>query len=297
MLRALFSAVSGMSANQDAMDVIGNNIANANTVGFKDSRTDFASAFYQIDKAATTTTPVGQQVGLGVSVVSTPTIFTQGSFESTGVDTDLAINGSGMANSGGFFVVSNSTDSSVTDATTELTRAGDFTENNSGYLITQDGYYVMGHDAATGPFTTAEPLNALQAIQIPATITTGTPPVTEQVSTFTVGNDGTVTAIGQNGGTLVVGYIGLATYSNPEGLTNLGNNRYAYNAAAGASAAVNAAGQGSSGVIQQGSLELSNVDLADQFSNMIITQRGFDANSKTITASDEMLQTVISMIR
>lgn len=272
-----------MVANQSAMDVIGNNIANANTVGFKNSRTEFNDAVYQAGQAPYNS-PVGQQVGLGTSVVATPGMFTQGAFQKTGVATDLAINGSGISSGGGFFVVSNSADSSASGSVTALTRAGNFTGNSAGYLTTQDGYYVMG---SASPFSKQTTLNNLQAIQIPSTITsTG-----EAVSTFTVSPDGTVTAIGQNGGSQIAGYIGIASYENPQGLSNLGNNRYGYTPAAGSVTAVGAAGQGLAGAIQQDSLEQSNVNISSEFSNMIVTQRGFDANSKSISAANDMLKT------
>lgn len=292
MFRALYSAVSGLNANQTAMDVIGNNIANSNTTGFKSSTTSFADTFYQVDQAATTTEPVATQVGSGVEIVSTPTQFTQGAFQSTGVSTDLAINGSGLLNAGGFFVTCNTTDSSTAGATINMTRAGDFTLNSSGYLVTQDGAYVMGSSTAIA--STGTDLNALTAIQIPSTITaTG-----ELVSSFTVSSDGTITAIGSAGTSQVVGYLGLAVFSNPNGLTSSGNSSYSYNAAAGSSTGcVITPGTGTAGSIKQGSLELSNVDLAEEFSNMIITQRGFEANSKMITTANEMLQTVTNMIR
>ncbi|PAW77724.1 MAG: hypothetical protein B9S32_10640 [Verrucomicrobia bacterium Tous-C9LFEB] len=285
MSQALITAVSGMTSSQTAMDVIGNNIANSNTVGFKNSRTDFVDAVYQANKAAGGNGPTCQQVGLGDSVAATPLSFAQGTFESTGITTDLAINGSGISSGGGFFVVSKSTSSG---SSTELTRAGDFTLNSAGYLVTQDGYYVMG---SANPFTGLTTPGSLQAIQIPATIaSTG-----ENVSTFSVGTDGTVTAVGSSGGSQVVGYLGVASYVNPQGLASLGNNRYAYTAAAGDAASVGTAGEGAAGTITQGALEVSNVDLANEFTQMITTQRAFDANSKIITTANEMLQTAADL--
>lgn len=294
MIRSLYSAVSGMLNNQRAMDVIGNNIANANTVAFKVSRTDFADAFYQISRSATGSQPVGDQVGLGTSIVSTPSEFTQGAFQRTEVPTDLAINGDG------FFVVQNASGTS-----NALTRAGDFILDQGdatatppvlGYLKTQDGWSVMGN--ADGPPPTAIPaagqsITGMDKIYIPLNVAVG-----ELTSSFTIGSDGTVTAVGQLGTNLVVGYIGIANFPNPNGLIRTGSNRFEYNSSAGPSAtAVMTPGTGTTGTLQQGALELSKVDLAEQFSNMIITQRAFDANAKTITTSDEMLQTITSLKR
>jgi flagellar hook protein FlgE len=273
-----------MSTNQTAMDVIGNNIANANTIGYKNSRVDFNDAVYQAGMAPHNS-PNGQQVGTGASVAATPTMFTQGAFQSTGSATDLAINGGSISSGGGFFVISPNADSG---SGAQLTRAGNFSENSAGYLTTADGYYVMG---STSPFSKATTPTSLQGLQIPGTITsTG-----ETVSSFTVGTDGTVTAVGQNGGTQTVGYLGIAAYANPQGLTSLGNNRYAYAPAAGSADAVNSGGQGIAGTVQQGSLEESNVNLSSEFSNMITTERGFDANSKSITAANEMLKTDVTL--
>jgi flagellar hook protein FlgE len=274
------------------MDVIGNNIANANTTGFKSSTANFSDAFYQEYSSASSSVPVGTAVGLGVDVTSTTTNFTQGSFQSTGVQTDLSINGSGLVNGGGFFVICNTTDSSTSGSAVSFTRAGDFTLDSSGYLVTQDGSYVMG--SATAIASTGTDLNTLTAIQIPSTITsTG-----ELVSSFNVASDGTVTAVGESGTTEVVAYLGVAVFSNPNALTNLGNNLYSYNAGAGTSTGcVITPGTGAAGSIKQGSLELSNVDLSTEFANMIVTQRAFEANSKTISASSDMMQTVTNMIR
>lgn len=294
MIRSLYSAVSGMLNNQRAMDVIGNNIANANTVAFKDSRTDFADAFYQVSRSATANQPVNNQVGLGSIIVSTPSQFTQGAFQRTDVPTDIAINGDG------FFVVQNATATS-----NALTRAGDFILDQGdatatppvlGYLRTQDGWYVMGN--ADGPPPTAIPaagqaIAGMDKIYIPVEVAAG-----ELTSSFNIDSDGTVTAVGQLGTTLVVGYVGIASFPNPNGLIRTGSNRFEYNSSAGDSAtAVKTPGNGTAGTLQQGALELSNVDLAEQFSDMIITQRAFDANAKTITTSDEMLQTITNLKR
>lgn len=293
MIRSLYSAVSGMLNNQRAMDVIGNNIANANTVAFKDSRTDFADAFYQVSRNATSNQPVSNQVGLGSMVVSTPSQFTQGAFQRTDVPSDVAINGDG------FFIVQD-----FTGTSNALTRAGDFTLDSGdatatppvlGYLRTQDGWYVMGDTGGTPPAIAAgSTMAGLDKIYIPLYVDAGG---TELTSSYTIDSSGMVTAVGQLGTTLEVGMIGIATYPNPNGLIRTGSNRFSYNSSAGPAGAVYQPGIGMAGTLQQGALELSNVDLAQQFSDMIITQRAFDANAKTITTSDEMLQTITNLKR
>lgn len=300
MIRSLYSAVSGMLNNQRAMDVIGNNIANANTVAFKSSRTDFADAFYQVSRSSTINQPVGNQVGLGNVVVSTPSQFTQGAFQRTDVPSDVAINGDG------FFCVQN-----ANGTTNAFTRAGDFILNTGdptatpailGYLTTQDGWNVMGsapnppdYTGATSPAIASGTLpTALDRIYIPMYVDAAE---TELTSSYSIDSNGMVTAVGQLGTSIEVGMIGVATFPDPNGLIRDGSNRFSYNAAAGPATSVYQPGVGSAGTVQQGALELSNVDLAEQFSNMIITQRAFDANARTISTSDEMLQTVTNLKR
>ena len=266
-----------MLSNQTEMDVIGNNIANANTTGFKSSSAQFESSFLQVTRAATDNEPVGLGVGLGAEVSSTEENFNQGVFQTTNVPTDMGINGDG------FFTVQ-----SVGGANF-LTRNGDFVEDSSGYLRTPDGNYLMGVQGTTAPTSPTAGFPP-DKIQIPTTITaTGAP-----VASFAVDSTGTITATGQDGSTQTVGYITLQHYNNNNGLTNLGSSLYQYATGAGTNQYYQAASAGV-GTIQTGVLEASNVDLATEFSNMIIAQRGFEASARVITVSDDMLQTVTNL--
>ncbi len=139
MIQSLFSGVSGMLAEQTAMNVIGNNIANANTTGFKSSRADFTESFLQVTRAATANQPVGLGVGLGTGVNNTTTNYDQGVFQTTNVPTDMGINGNGW-----FSVQS-------TGGTNYVTRNGDFIEDSDGYLSTPDGNFLMGVNGTIVP--------------------------------------------------------------------------------------------------------------------------------------------------
>lgn len=265
-----------MLANQTEMDVIGDNIANANTDGYKASDANFSSSFEQVTDAATANKPVGLAVGLGVNVQSTTTNFNQGVFQTTNVPTDMGINGNG------WFTVQTVGGSNL------LTRDGDFVEDSSGYLRTPDGAYLMGTMGTTVP-TSPTAGDPPDKIQIPATVTSGSP-----VVSFAVDSTGAITATGQDGTTQTVGFITLQSFNNNNGLVDLGNNYYQYAAAAGTNQYYQAS-QAGAGTIQTGVLEASNVDLSTQFANMIIAQRGFEASARVITVSDDMLQTVTNL--
>jgi len=280
MIQSLFSGVSGMLANQTEMDVIGDNIANANTDGYKSSDANFESSFEQVTSAATANNPVGLEVGLGVNVGSTSTNFTQGVFQTTNVPTDMGINGNG------WFTVQ------TVGGTNLLTRDGDFVEDSSGYIRTPDGAYLMGVTGTTPP-TTPTAGTPPDKIQIPATIT-GTGGTATPVVSFAVDSTGAITATGQDGSTATIGFVTLQSFSNNNGLVDLGNNYYQYAAAAGTNQYYQAS-QAGAGTIQTGVLEASNVDLSTEFADMIIAQRGFEASARVITVSDDMLQTVTNL--
>src|ERR1700677_3596556 len=165
MMQSLFTGVSGMLSNQTDMDVIGNNIANANTTAFKSSTADFTESFLQLSRAATTNDPVGLGVGLGTEVLTTTTNFNQGVFQTTNVPSDMGINGNG------FFSVQSISGNDY------VTRNGEFVEDSQGFLRTATGNYLMGFAGAVPPVspTAGFPPDKLQ---IPTTIAaTGSPVV------------------------------------------------------------------------------------------------------------------------
>jgi flagellar hook protein FlgE len=271
------SGVSGIQNFQERMDVIGNNIANVNTVGYKSARTELADQFSQ------TLSAPGQdqttaQVGLGVTTVGIFNQFTQGALSTTGVPTDVGIVGDG------FFVVRN-----PLDGEQFVTRAGDFRLDNDGYLVSPTGLRVQGFSDSG--------LSARGDIQIDGT---GRPATADPLATvvgFNIGNDGRVLVQLSDGTQYARGQILLQRFTNPQALVKQGQNLYSNIGGGGPLANPEAPGTNGLGQVQAGTLELSNVDLTNEFANMITTQRAFQASAKIITTSDEMLQDVINIKR
>jgi flagellar basal-body rod protein FlgG len=256
MFHALYTAASGMTAQQVNLDNIANNLANSSTAGFQARRVQFTDLLYQNDvmpgAAATqqTTVASGLQVGLGTKAGNTEIMQTQGDLTSTGNPLDIAIQGSG------FFQIL------LPNGQTGYTRAGSFQPDAQGNLVTASG-------------------DALQpAINIPAAATN-----------ITIGHDGTV-SVSLPGQTQAqqVGVIQLATFANPGGLNSVGNNVYLATTASGDAIVGAAGGSEGLGTIQQGMLEQSNVNVVEEFVNMILAQRSYESNSRVVKATDEMLQ-------
>jgi flagellar basal-body rod protein FlgG len=256
MIRALYTAATGMNAQQMNLDNIANNLANSSTTGFQERRMQFTDLLYQNEvmpgAASTqqTTVASGLQVGLGVRPGSAEIIQTQGEIQTTGNPLDLAIQGAG------FFQVE------LPNGQLGYTRAGSFHLDAQGNVVTPDG-------------------NALQP-----TITI--PPNATNVS---VGSDGTVTATipGQTQASSL-GMIQLATFPNAGGLNSIGNNIYLPTTASGDAIVGNPGGADGLGTLQQNSLEQSNVSVVEQFVDMIVAQRSYEANSRVVKAADEMMQ-------
>ena len=291
MLRSLFSAISGLRANQTMIDVTGNNVANANTVGFKSSNVLFQDTLSQMLTAGTeaTTTRGGTnpvQIGLGVSVAGTTTNFGQGSAQVTGRQTDLMIQGDG------FFVVQRNGED-------VYTRAGAFNWDAAGNLVTPDGDFVMGYrdttpanDSAEGFATTGAAAPALVKINIkdPAL---GTDPLVS----LKIGSDGVITGVYDTDPTTrPLFQIATANFTNPGGLEKIGDTMFRASNASG-TADLGAPGVNGMGMVLGGSLEMSNVDLAQEFTNLIIAQRGFQATSRVITTSDQVLEELVNIKR
>ncbi len=405
MMRSMFSGVSGLRNHQVRMDVIGNNIANVNTVGFKSSRVTFQEVFSQVIRGASSPTDTRggtnpQQVGLGMTVAGIDTLHTQGNLQITGKMTDLSIQGNG------FFILEQG-------GQQYYTRAGAFDVDGNGYLINpSDGSRVQGWMATSGTLPLRD-VSSLGAVRIspgqtvaasattaleysqnldagaangdthvtsidvfdslgckhnlvmtftktganawnwscavdgvaeengtltfaatgaltsstggPITInpTTGADPmsitptftgltqyagectattsgrdgyVMGSLESFTIDATGTVTGVFSNGETMILAQVAMASFANPAGLINKGGGMYADSNNSGVRQ-LGQAGTGGRGQIAPGALEMSNVDLSQEFTNMIVTQRGFQANSRIITTSDEMLQELVNLKR
>jgi flagellar hook protein FlgE len=284
MLRALSSGVSGIQQFQNRLDVIGNNIANSNTVAFKAARTDFSDAFsqtLQVSSASSSgSNQAGMQVGSGVNTAAVKNMFTQGALNRTGVGTDLAIDGDG------FFVVRDPV--SLIDY---ATRAGDFRLDDNGYLITNKGLRVQGWNA-DGSGSTVNGDIQINASFAPATTTPGA-----TMTTFSISRDGYVKVKMSDGTEFNRGRILMQRFNDPQALLKEGDNLYSGMAAAGPLAAAGGPNTSGLGAIESSALELSNVDLANEFANLISTQRGFQASARIITVSDEILQELVNLKR
>jgi flagellar hook protein FlgE len=290
MMRGMYSAISGLRNHQIMLDVTANDLANVNTVGFKASRTSFRDSLAQMQRsgASATTGSAGAksaQIGLGVQLGSIDNLMTNGAFQSTGSPYDVAITGTG------WFRVSNTdpvagatpTDPDVfpAGATNEYTRAGNFTLNDQGELATQDGWRVVGKGVDT---TTGGPSATDIVIKVPGDATD-----------VSVATDGAVTYTPAGGGArATAGFLSVAGFPNESGLDRSSANRWKATGSSGAPAngtpAVNGMGQ-----TVGGQLEMSNVDLATEFTNMITAQRGFEASSRVLSTTDEMLQTLVNL--
>ena len=256
MDRAMWTAASGMHAQQTKIDVTSNNLANVSTTGFKESSADFQDQMYQVQRmpgatssAAGTRVPNGIQIGLGVRTGAVAANFDEGKLENTGNDLDVAIEGRG------FLQVQ------MPNGETGFTRAGSLAVDDQGQLVTPDGY----------------PL--LSGITIP-------PDATE----VNISSDGTVD-VRQPGNTTptTVGQIQIATFINPSGLKAEGGNMFLQTAASG-NPQQNLPGTNGAGTLRQGFLESSNVSVVDEMVDMISSQRAYEVNSKAIKTADQMLQ-------
>ena len=262
MIRALYTAASGMTAQQQNIDNVAHNLANVNTTGFKKSRVEFEDLVYDQTKvpgAPTSTTaeaPIGLETGLGVRAVGTARDFSRGNLKSTSSPLDLAIEGDG------FFQVQ------LPTGDIGYTRDGSFHLNGEGSMVTSEGYQL-------------EP-----QISIPANATSISISKTGIVS---------VSIPGQSAAQQV-GTLELASFQNPAGLRAMGGNLFVTSTASG-EPQVGAAGEEGRGALQQGFTEDSNVSVVEEMINMILGQRAYEANSRVIKAADEMLQQVNQIVR
>lgn len=262
MIRALYTAASGMNAQQANMDNVAHNLANVNTTGFKKSRVEFEDLMYQETRTAgssassSTEAPVGLEVGLGTRAVATSRNFSSGNLRQTSGPLDLAIEGEG------FFQIS------MPNGTTAYSRAGAFHRDAQGLLVTSEGYALQPN------------------ITVPPTATS-----------ISISKDGIVSATipGQTA-SQNLGTIELASFSNAAGLRPMGGNLFTATSASG-DPQVGAPGTEARGAVQQGFVEDSNVSVVEEMVNMIIGQRAYEANSRVIKAADEMLSQVNNLVR
>jgi len=284
MLRSLFAGISGLRVNQTMLDVTGNNIANANTTGFKSSSTVFQDTLSQM-LTASAGANAGRggtnaiQVGLGVQLAATNTNFNQGAAQTTGRATDLMIQGDGM------FVVQKGNE-------LLYTRAGAFTFDNTGTLVNPSGNRVQGYalDAA------GLPTGGLVDVTLATTGLTPPVPAGVQLTSYNIGSDGKLRGIFDDGIQRDMAQIAIADFTNPMGLEKVGETSYRESANSGA-VQLGVSGEAGRGSLIGGAVEMSNVDLSAEFTNLILAQRGFQASSRVITTSDQVLEDLVNIKR
>ena len=253
-MRAMYTAATGMDAQTIRVDTIANNLANANTTGFKKSQVDFADLVYIVMRrpggvqTEATQTPTGLEVGTGVNPVSTLKVFTEGAIANTAGEFDLAITGTG------FFQVE------TPSGEVEYTRDGNFRVGGDGAVVTSQGYPLYPR------------------LSVPTNTTS-----------VSIGSDGTVTVTTPGSDPSQIGSIQLASFTNPAGLASEGGNLFAETVASGP-ATTGTPGLDGLGEIKQGYLEMSNVEVVKELVDMIIAQRTYELNSKVVKAGDRMLQ-------
>jgi flagellar basal-body rod protein FlgG len=262
MIRALYTAASGMSAQQANLDTVANNLANSATTGFRQRRLQFQDMIYQNlitpgSAASQSTVSAGLQIGLGTKTAASEVIMTQGDFNQTSNPLDLAIQGSG------FFQVSKP------DGTIAYTRDGSFHLNNQGTVVTSTGDLLLPN------------------LTIPSNATS-----------LTISQYGVVTGLlpGQTVGAQL-GTIQLATFANPGGLNSIGGNLFQQTASSGNAITDVPGGNTGMGTLQQGYLENSNVDVVGEFVEMILAQRAYESNSKVIKTADDMYEQINGLVR
>jgi flagellar basal-body rod protein FlgG len=261
-MRAIYTASTGMLAQQLQIDTTSNNIANVNTIGYRKNRAEFADLMYQVKEYAGTATsgtsqsPTGIEVGLGVRPTAISKIFTQGNFQETSNNLDMAITGNG------FFQIE------MPDGNIAYTRNGAFKIDANGIVVNSDGYKL-----------------------IPETV------LPEDTTDVSISSDGIISVV-QAGQVEAnqIGQLEIANFVNPAGLHAMGNNLF-INTDSSGDPILAVPGTNGTGEVRQGFVEMSNVQLVVELTDLITGQRAYEANSKAITTSDEMLQTVNGLKR
>ncbi len=287
LIGTLTAGVSALRTFSRGLEVIGNNIANINTTGFKSSQATFAESFSNTLRGSSpsngpTSSMPGIQIGTGVQLASINTNFAQGALNSTGVTTDLGVSGRG------FFMVQD-----AASGTTYATRDGSFRFDDAGYLVTQNGLRVRG---LTGGTTLAAP-TSLGDVRIGQNLPPGA-----ELQSISIDRVGNLTEFYSDGSSVATNRLQLQNFNDTSALMREGNNLYSgLNAAGplggGILAGGNNPGEGGLGSLQSGVLESSNVDLTAQFSDLITTQRSFQAGSRLITVSDTILEDIVNLKR
>ena len=306
MVKSMNAAIAGLKSHQTKMDVLSNNIANVNTWGFKSRTTNFQDALYSNSISGSAgkmeNGKLGgintSQIGYGNTVSSISTNYTKGSSQYTGNPLDCMIDGTA------FFIVGPYRDTAATPIDNKeigknglfLSRVGIFQPDSNGYLVDNTGNYVYGYSATETNGNVTIHKNNLVPIRIPEKTPAGaTPAERYAIQTWTIGTDGTVVGVDEENIPHTIGQIAVASVENPSGLEQ--SNGYLYSIGANAGNVLAMQTTSATGTIKSNFLEMSNVDLASDIATMITTQRGYQANTKIITVTDEMLEQLVNMKR
>ncbi len=338
MLRSMYAGISGLRNFQLKLDVVGNNIANVNTFGFKKGRATFKDMVSQQMQGASASTSTrggtnARQVGLGSQLASIDTVATQGSLQTTGRVLDLSISGDGYFAVASGKLVEDGAEEAVSEKNLFLTkpdvlytRAGNFYLDKNGYVVNGDGLFLVGTSAKEEKETPATDSTPYVAGKYPPAEEYPSPevdPANEQIGaiqiptnaqSMNVGANGIVTFVDATGTLRVAGQVKLAKFANSEGLEKQGTNLYRDTANSGSifnfpadteeitpdmmkASFLQEPGANGSGKMVSGTLEMSNVDLSEEFTEMIVAQRGFQANTRVITTSDQILEELVNLKR
>lgn len=307
MVKSMNAAIAGLKSHQTKMDVLSNNIANVNTWGFKSRTTNFQDALYSNSISGSAgkmeNGKLGgintSQIGYGNTVSSISTNYTTGNGQYTGNPLDCMIDGTA------FFIVGPYRDTAATQIDNKeigknglfLSRVGIFQPDSNGYLVDNTGNYVYGYSATETNGTVTIHKDNLVPIRIPEkTPAPGTTTAERYaIQTWTIGIDGTVVGVDDENIPHTIGQIAVASVENPSGLEQ--SNGYLYSIGANAGNVLAMQTTSATGTIKSNFLEMSNVDLASDIATMITTQRGYQANTKIITVTDEMLEQLVNMKR
>ncbi len=302
MLQSLNTATMGIRQFQSSLDVLANNLANINTVSYKGSRTDFAESLASVLRAPTPDTGAGSgtsgvTLGNGVTTAAIRSNFSQGAVNQTGQATDFCLQGEG------YFLVRNTTSGEVF-----ATRAGNFRLDSQGYLCTDAGYRVQGIKDYQSSKTEVGDIQFNKG-----TVPTGAPDTAKDapITSISVDASGRMNILLQDGTQYVRSQMVIQRFANEQGLVRVGNNCFANLDAAGPLTAGGLSSSGNNAIlnsasvpngnglakIEQGALEMSNVDVSREFSNMITTQRAFQANARMVTTSDQILEEILNVKR
>ncbi|MEA4831992.1 MAG: flagellar hook-basal body complex protein [Oscillospiraceae bacterium] len=278
MIRSMFSAVTGLKSHQTMMDVIGNNIANVNTAGFKSSRVLFNDLYYQtLSSASKPSAGMGgvnpSQIGYGAAVGSVQVLNTRSGYKQTSRALDMYISGEG------YFTTSDTT------GNMNYTRVGALEFDTEGNLLDSNNNYIMGITAGSIPPYTAASLQKIKINNF------------SNYNEISISADGTLTGMNTQTSTIdVLGQLAIAVFNNPDGLSQEGSQYFRQTGNSGVPTYTTAGGK-LAGPLISGGLEMSNVDLSNEFTDMIVAQRGFQANSRVITTSDQILEELVNLKR